>query len=97
KSVPYSPMTIQDVPIKLANGTYLGKRIAIKRTIICGWPKYPSPQAAADIIAINETPETIFKLLGSISPTASMDAPQPPILEIATIGIMTKAKNIKEP
>ena len=76
------------------------ERIPIKRTIICGIPKYPSPHANAETIPIplndcNSVPANVWKLLKT-SETLTGVLPEP-IEKITMIVEITNATKIKEP
>src|SRR5699024_9265677 len=64
--VPIKQRIIQLIPTLLALFVSLTVVIAIKRTIICGWPKYPRPQANPEIITNIETPLNKLNVSGLI-------------------------------
>lgn len=49
-------MTIQNTVTNMPARASLGERSAMKRTMMCGWPKYPNPHARLPMIAAAEIP-----------------------------------------
>ena len=71
-------IAIQPMPIIVAYGISFVDLIDIKRTKICGCPKYPSPQARAEIILIIPTPSPIDRASGFILAMTSIASLKPP-------------------
>ncbi len=78
KQEPSKEIIIQEIPTKVAVDISFVERIDINRTSIWGCPKYPNPQARADIIASADTPFPIERALGFTSRTICIACPKPP-------------------
>src|SRR5699024_3426008 len=88
---------IQLIPILPALYASLTVVNAIKRTIICGWSKYPRPQANPEIITNIETPLNKLNVSGLIDVITFVVSAGPPVNVSATIGTNNNAKNIIPP
>ena len=99
-TAPAREMITQTIAMAVAFGKSRTDLIPMKRTRICGWPKYPKPHAASEKTASNAAP--VLSAGGNaesvtfLTSYALATLPGSSVL-IATSGNTTIAKNISAP
>ena len=103
KIAPEAVSTIQKRLILRAVFASPGERKAMKRTMMCGCPKYPNPHAAVDIVAtihtkaLPENPENRLKASCLTSAIRSVASDHPPSSTTVTIGTAMSAASMRRP
>ena len=96
-SAPNTVRTIQLMPMRRPDLASAGVRSAMKRTIMCGWPKYPRPQARDEIIPAKVVPAKMLRASGRTWLMDSTTGPTPPRSIIVTTGTAMSAASMSRP
>ena len=96
ETAPESEKIIHIMEMRRALGRTRIDSAAIKRTRMCGCPKYPKPQARRLTTPTTVCPCMRLIMFGSMETTRSTVAEKPPKSLMTTIGAITSARHMSE-